>query len=93
MYLVVTVGSLVFGRKLDPGAGLLQSFGVPLGAGQYGMERAETLPMAPRLAVEKHGSAGFEAPGTFALAILLLVSFVIYYFVNWDYLSSVWPLR
>jgi cytochrome c oxidase subunit 1 len=93
MYLLVTVGSLIFGRKLDPSAGLLQSFGVPLGGGQYGLERAEQLPMAPRLSVEKHGSAGFEAPGTFALAILLLVSFVIYYFVNWDYLSSVWPLR
>ena len=93
MYLLVTVGSLVFGRKLDPNAGLLQSFGVPLGGGQYGVERAEPLPMAPRLSVEKHGSAGFEAPGTFALAMLLLVSFVIYYFVNWDYLASVWPLR
>ena len=29
-YLLITVGSLVFGKKLDPSAGFLQSFGVPL---------------------------------------------------------------
>ncbi len=93
MYLVVTVGSLLFGRKKDPEAGLLQSFGFPMSSGRYGVARAEPLPMAPRLSVEEHGSAGFEAPGTFVLAMTLLVAFVIYYFVNWDYLSSVWPLR
>jgi cytochrome c oxidase subunit 1 len=48
--------------------------------------------MAPKLAVEEHGSGGFEAPGTFVLAMTLLVCFVVYYFINWDYLASVWPL-
>jgi cytochrome c oxidase subunit 1 len=48
--------------------------------------------MAPKLAVEEHGSAGFEAPGTFVLAMALLVCFVVYYYINWDYLASVWPL-
>jgi cytochrome c oxidase subunit 1 len=88
-YLLITVGSLVFGRKLDESAGLLQSFGFPLSSGTY-TAQPEVLPMAA--AVEEHGSAGFEAPGTFALAMLLLVSFVVYYFINWKYLSSVWPL-
>ena len=88
-YLLITVGSLVFGRKLDESAGLLQSFGVPLSRGTY-TAQPEVLPMAA--AVEEHGSAGFEAPGTFALAMLLLVSFVVYYFINWKYLASVWPL-
>ena len=46
--------------------------------------------MAP--VVEGHGSAGFEAPGTFVLALVLLVSFVVYYFINWNYLAAVWPL-
>jgi cytochrome c oxidase subunit 1 len=32
------------------------------------------------------------APGTFVLGMVLLVSFVLYYFVNWKYLSQVWPL-
>jgi cytochrome c oxidase subunit 1 len=92
MFLLVTVGSLLFGKRLDESAGFLQSFGVPLGAATYNIEQPERLPMAPRLTVEEHGSAGFEAPGTFALALALLVSFVVYYFINWDYLASVWPL-
>jgi len=92
MYLVVTVGSLLFGKKLDEAAGLLQSFGVPMSAENYNIVQPDRLMMAPKLAVEEHGSGGFEAPGTFALAITLLVCFVVYYFINWDYLASVWPL-
>jgi cytochrome c oxidase subunit 1 len=92
MYLVVTVGSLLFGKKLDESAGLLQSFGVPLSSASYNIEQPERLMMAPKLAVEEHGSGGFEAPGTFVLAMALMVSFVVYYFINWGYLSSVWPL-
>lgn len=92
-FLLITVGSLLFGKKLEPSAGFLQSFlGKALAPSAYAVERPETLPMAPRLSVEEHGSAGFEAPGTFALAMLLLVSFVVYYFINWKYLASVWPL-
>ncbi len=92
MYLLVTVGSLLFGEKLDKSAGLLQSFGFPLSGESYNVGQPERLPMAPKLAVEQHGSAGFEAPGTFVLAMALLVCFVVYYFINWDYLASVWPL-
>ena len=40
----------------------------------------------------EHGSAGFEAPGTFILALIFLTTFVLYYFVNWKYLSGVWGL-
>ncbi|MNC97396.1 hypothetical protein D3C83_150430 [compost metagenome] len=40
-----------------------------------------------------HGSAGMVAPGTFVLALVFLTSFVLYYFVNWKYLSTVWPLK
>jgi cytochrome c oxidase subunit 1 len=92
MYLVVTVGSLLFGKKLDPNAGLLQSFGLPLAASSYTVEQPGQLKMAPKLPVEEHGSGGFEAPGTFILAMALMVCFVVYYFINWDYLSSVWPI-
>ncbi len=92
-FLIVTVGSLLFGKKLEPSAGILASFGVkPLAAEVYNVERPETLKRADKLPVEEHGSSGFEAPGTFILAMLLLVCFVIYYFINWDYLSSVWPM-
>ena len=92
IFLLIAVGSLVFGKKLDASAGFLQSFGVPMSASNYPVARPDRLPMAPKLAVEQHGSSGFEAPGTFVLAMVLLVSFVVYYFINWKYLSSVWPL-
>jgi len=61
--------------------------------------------MAPRPAPEAapgtvapsgHGSiglGGFVAPGTFVLAMVFLTSFILYYFVNWKYLSTVWPLK
>mgnify|MGYP003574231462 FL=1 len=89
-FLLVTVGSIVFGKKLEPSAGLLQSFGVPLAASCYSNQQPEMLPLAP--AAEHHDTGSFEAPGTFVLALLLLVSFVVYYFINWKYLASVWPL-
>ena len=90
MYLIVTVGSLLFGKKLDQSAGLLQSFGAPLAASVYCFTQPDRL--APAQPVEEHGAGGFHAPGTFVLAMALLVSFIVYYFINWDYLASVWPL-
>ena len=43
--------------------------------------------------VSGYGSAGTMAvPGTFVLAMIFLVAFVLYYFVNWNYLASVWGL-
>ncbi len=91
-FLLITVGSLVFGKKLEPSAGLLQSFGVPLAASCYTDTRPERLPRAAPLPAGHHDGGTFEAPGTFVLALLLLVSFVVYYFINWKYLASVWPM-
>jgi cytochrome c oxidase subunit I len=39
---------------------------------------------------ERLGIRGFPAPGTFVLAMFLLVIFVVYYFINYGYLASVW---
>ncbi len=42
---------------------------------------------------KKHiGVWGMEAPGTFVLALILFVTIVLYYFINFKYLSSVWGL-
>ena len=90
-YLLVTVGSLLFGKKLETSAGILQCFaGLPLAASVYNVDKPEKLERAAP--AEEHHGKGFEAPGTFVLALLLLVSFVVYYFINWKYLSSVWPM-
>jgi cytochrome c oxidase subunit 1 len=32
-------------------------------------------------------------PGTVVLVSVFFVAFVLYYFVNWKYLSEVWPMR
>ena len=78
LYIYITVGSLLWGKKLDVGA--LSQKTVP-------------IPVFPStVALQGHGSAGFAAPGTFALAMVFLVAFVLYYFINWKYLSQVWGL-
>ena len=47
---------------------------------------------APSVAAQSYGSLGFAAPGTFVLAMVFLLAFVLYYFINWKYLSQVWGL-
>ena len=82
IYLLITVGSLLWGRKLDA-------------KDSYGSKVApHRLPMVAA-AIQGHGSiglGGFAAPGTFIFAMVFLVSFVLYYFVNWKYLSQLWLL-
>jgi cytochrome c oxidase subunit 1 len=79
-YILITVGSILFGKKLD--------------AGNY-VSTPTKLEMPVAAAIQGHGNigiAGFVAPGTFVFAMVFLVSFVLYYFINWKYLSQVWGL-
>jgi cytochrome c oxidase subunit 1 len=76
-YILITVGSLLWGKKLE--------------AGSYS-PKGTVLRMPVATAITGHGSAGFAAPGTFVFAMVFLGAFVLYYFVNWKYLSSVWGL-
>ena len=78
IYIYITVGSLLWGRKLAGGDVSARFTPIP--------------PTAPTAAAQSYGSAGFAAPGTFALAMVFLVSFILYYFINWKYLSQVWGL-
>jgi cytochrome c oxidase subunit 1 len=80
IYVFVTVWSILFGRRVE----------------QPGFSTQRTpLMMAPETpALEAHGggTGAFGAPGTFTLALVFLVAFVLYYFINWKYLSQVWGL-
>ena len=76
IYIYITVGSLLWGKRLDVGA--------------YSTQRS-VLRM-PAVVMTGHGTAGFAAPGTFVFAMVFLTAFVLYYFVNWKYLSTVWGL-
>jgi len=79
MFCLLIVGSLLFGKKLDEG--------------KVTTERTPFPPQTVAANVSGYGSAEHVAvPGTLVLAMLLLVSFVLYYFVNWKYLSEVWGL-
>ena len=86
IYLVITVGSVFFGKKI-----VTPDFR-PVSVREG---RAAPAPRPVAAAITGHGHiglAGFVAPGTFTLALVFLVAFVLYYFVNWKYLSTVWPL-
>ncbi|MBI5923347.1 MAG: cbb3-type cytochrome c oxidase subunit I [Betaproteobacteria bacterium] len=78
IYIYITVGSLLWGKRLDDGA-----FSA----------KPTPFPLTPAsTALHGTGSAGFAAPGTFVLALVFLTAFVLYYFINWKYLSQVWGL-
>jgi cytochrome c oxidase subunit I len=41
----------------------------------------------------EHDKDLHNAPGTFALVLILLASFAVYYFANWKALADVWHVR
>jgi cytochrome c oxidase subunit I len=84
-YLLITVGSVFFGKRIEtPGFVHVRA-----------MDGVTREPKPVAVAITSHGSStgALAAPGTFALAMVFLTSFVLYYFVNWKYLSTVWPLK
>jgi cytochrome c oxidase subunit 1 len=87
IYLLITVGSVFFGKRIEtPDFKHVRI--------KEGMAPSSPQPVA--VAITGHhpnvGIAGFVAPGTFVMAMVFLTAFVLYYFVNWKYLSTVWPL-
>ncbi|KPK05575.1 MAG: cytochrome C oxidase subunit I [Betaproteobacteria bacterium SG8_39] len=86
LYLAITVGSVFFGQKIEtPGFKHVSA-----------REGVGAVPAAAPDTPGAHagiGAWGMVAPGTFVLALVFLASFVLYYFVNWKYLSTVWPLK
>ncbi len=77
MYIVVVVCSVFFGERRTE-------------------EKARIEPLLPQdgaAAVATYGSEGtLKLPGTITLVAVFFVAFVLYYFVNWKFLSEVWPL-
>ena len=75
--------SVFFGKPVESES----SFGITTTR----LERAEPI-IVPEGGHAAAGKWGFAAPGTFVLAMFFLVTFVLYYAVNWKYLASVWPM-
>ncbi len=75
MFVVVIVGSVLFGRKLGEN------------------EKASLGEVVTSNAVASYGSSAHpKIPGTVVLVAIFFIAFILYYFVNWKYLSEVWPL-
>ena len=71
IYVVVVVGSVLFGKKVEG-----------------------KIDLTGGMAVAKYGDAGtLRIPGTATLVAVFFTCFVLYYFVNWKYLSDLWPLK
>lgn len=78
-FVVVIVGTVFLGKPKN----------IPA---TYTTTRPDVL-TGPAETLTDHGSigiGGFAAPGTFVLAGFLMLIFVVYFFVNYGYLASVW---
>jgi cytochrome c oxidase subunit 1 len=77
LFVLIAVATVVFGRKLKAGENLV--FPLHKGGGA---------------AVSHYGSYfAVKLPGTIVLVAIFFVSFVLYYFINWKYLSELWLFR
>ena len=77
MFVLVIVATIFFGKHRDENACKTNPVILPGGG--------------PTVA--SSGSEGtLKLPGTIILVSVFFLSFVLYYFVNWKYLSEVWPL-
>jgi len=86
LYLAITVGSVFFGQKIEtPGFKHVSA--------REGVGAVPAAAPDPQGGHAGIGAWGMVAPGTFVLALVFLGSFILYYFVNWKYLSTVWPLK
>jgi cytochrome c oxidase subunit 1 len=74
------VWSLLFGKQLDGGPVSDKPTPIP-----------DQSLAAPRLG-HRQPTTMCRFRGTVVLAMTLLVCFILYYFVNWKYLSEVWGL-
>jgi len=77
IFILVVVGTVLFGKKIVGGHKLT----FPLHAGGGAV-------------VSQYGShATVKLPGTAVLVGVFFVAFVLYYFINWKYLSELWLFR
>jgi cytochrome c oxidase subunit 1 len=77
MFIVIVVFSILFGKKRGDDAAQTNPV-IGVGGGE---------------AVASYGAEGtLKLPGTMILVGIFFIAFFLYYWVNWKYLSEVWPL-
>jgi cytochrome c oxidase subunit 1 len=63
------------------------------GKRRVGAAAPRPAPAPEPAAVASYGNVGtLYVPGTYILISVFFVAFVLYYFVNWKYLSELWPM-
>ncbi|MGQ0682069.1 cbb3-type cytochrome c oxidase subunit I [Bradyrhizobium sp.] len=77
MFVLVVVGTALFGKRITSGHKLT----FPLFAGGGAVASHYGSEKTPKL------------PGTVVLVTIFFVCFVLYYFINWKYLSELWLFR
>jgi cytochrome c oxidase subunit 1 len=79
MFIVVVLASIFAGER------------IPEGSAPW--PKVEDADVVFEKTGKKHiGIGGMEAPGTFVLAMILFATIVLYYFINFKYLSTVWGM-
>lgn len=83
-YILLTVVTVFFGKS---NAGKpMEDWGV--------VQAVATSGHSTGAALTGNEEAGeHKTPGTMVLVLILLVSFIVYYFANWKALADVWPVR
>jgi cytochrome c oxidase subunit 1 len=83
IFILITVVSVFFGKRVESES--------PWSGETSKLMRAEPE-VEPEGGHAALGQWGFAAPGTFVFALFFLAVFVVYYWINWKYLASVWPM-
>jgi cytochrome c oxidase subunit 1 len=79
MFIVIVLASIFTGER------------IPEGSAPW--PKVEDADVVAQRSGNKHiGIGGMEAPGTFVLAMILFATIVLYYFINFKYLSTVWGM-
>ena len=78
IFVLLCVGTLLFGKKVENGKAIFDWGTPPALAGS----KAGSL-------ADDH----YATKGTIALALVFLACFAVYYFANWKALADVWPVR
>ena len=89
MYILTTVASVFFGKKMAPGDSGLGAEGRGIPPGIVSPPRPLREEDSERL--RPSGWLG-QVPGTMVLVFIFLAAFIAYYFVNWTLLSFLWEV-
>ncbi len=77
MYIIIVVGSILVGKRRDA----------------QSAQQNPVIGTGGEAAVASYGAEGtLKLPGTMVLVAIFFGAFFLYYWVNWKYLSEVWPL-